>query len=169
MADDGSRDQDRTEPSSAEERARKQARVRGMTDPLGSMGFRETPRRYRREALARRGVFAGAAASFVVGTALIIAANERTAESTPAGAVTAAPTSQVVSTQGAANPQAATSNISQPTAASSASYRVASVSKSATTPGPAPSRPEPARRRATIVRPTPASRTQPYCANVSPR
>lgn len=104
----GMDDGNRYEPSSPEERARKQARVRGMTDPLGSMGFRDTAQRYRREARARRGVFGGAAASFVIGTALIIAANERGAESAPSTAGTGAPTSQVVSGQSVGQPQSAT-------------------------------------------------------------
>lgn len=63
-----------TSSSSPEERARKQARMRQMTDPLGAMGFRDTRQRYRREARARRAIFGGAAASLVVGTALIVAA-----------------------------------------------------------------------------------------------
>ena len=104
---------DRYEPSSPEERARKQARVRGMTDPLGSMGFRDTAQRYRREARARRGVFGGAAASFVIGTALIIAANERGVESAPSTAEAVAPTSQVVSGQSAGQPQSATTASAQ--------------------------------------------------------
>jgi Tfp pilus assembly major pilin PilA len=116
MADDGNGNW--YEPSSPEERARKQARVRGMTDPLGSMGFRDTSQRYRREARARRGVFGGAAASFVIGTALIIAANERGAESAPSAADPVAPTSQVVSSQGAAQPQSVATENGQPVVSS---------------------------------------------------
>jgi len=101
------------EPSEAEERARKQARVRGMTDPLGSMGFRDTPRRYRREARARRSVFGGAAASFVVGTALIIAANERGADSAPSTPVVTASANQTVSGQGAVVPQSEPTTLNQ--------------------------------------------------------
>src|SRR3954452_3375653 len=39
------------------------------------MGFRDPRQRYRREARARRAIFGGAAASLVVGTALIVAAS----------------------------------------------------------------------------------------------
>lgn len=101
--------------SDPEERARKQARVRGMTDPLGSMGFRETPQRYQREARARRRVFGGAAASFVIGTALIIAANERGAESAPTTPVvaTSSTTGQTVPSQGTSPSQAGATNITQ--------------------------------------------------------
>lgn len=70
-------------PSTPEERARKQARARSLTDPLGAMGFRDTRSRYRREARARRAIFGGAAASFVVGTALIVAASNNSADSAP--------------------------------------------------------------------------------------
>ncbi len=113
MADEHNQSPEGT--SNAAERARKRARVRGMTDPLGSLGFRKTPERYRREARARRGVFGGAAASFVIGTALIIAANERGAESAPTTPVTTVATSQAVSSQGAPQPQSATSNATQST------------------------------------------------------
>lgn len=76
-------EKDQTTPSTPEERARKQARARSLTDPLGALGFRDTRTRYRREARARRAIFGGAAASFVVGTALIVAASNNSADSAP--------------------------------------------------------------------------------------
>ena len=76
-------DKNQMTPSTPEERARKQARARSLTDPLGALGFRDTRSRYRREARAQRAIFGVAAASFVVGTALIVAASNNGADSTP--------------------------------------------------------------------------------------
>lgn len=95
-------DKNQMTPSTPEERARKQARARSLTDPLGALGFRDTRSRYRREARARRAIFGGAAASFVVGTALIVAASNNGGDSTPQ--VEAATTQAQQTSSGPAQP-----------------------------------------------------------------
>ena len=53
------------------ELARKAVRARGLTDPLGAKGFRDTSKRIRRESRARRIISFGSVAIFVASFGLI--------------------------------------------------------------------------------------------------
>lgn len=77
-----------------EELARKVARLRACTDPLGAKGFRRTRERVDREARARRGLFVAALAGFVAFLGVVARGNgagERTAPPTRPGVVAEIP------------------------------------------------------------------------------
>lgn len=66
---------DPTVPDRREERARKVARARALTDPLGAKGQRRSSQRVEREAAARRVVFVATLGAFVASFGLAAASD----------------------------------------------------------------------------------------------